>query len=72
MRYHRHATTVVTGVIQGPDGHTGVRAVQVRCPWCRGTHQHTWHPHSPNFAYPTCGTPGVGYRITWPTNGYGA
>lgn len=47
------------------NGHT--TAIRVRCPWCHGTHQHAYHPNDTPFAYPTCGTPGVGYWMQWPT-----
>jgi hypothetical protein len=43
----------------------GISAVQVRCPWCRGVHQHAWRA-STDYAHPWCGTPGVGYLLLWP------
>jgi hypothetical protein len=41
-----------------------VRAFTVRCPFCRGQHQHSaWG--STHLAQPHCGTPGV-YEVIWP------
>ncbi len=34
-------------------------AVGVRCPWCGGTHWHTWHNEVDSFRAPTCGASAV-------------
>jgi hypothetical protein len=59
--------TTVAAIIEEltTDGHT--IAVKVKCPWCNGTHQHAWNTGM-EFAYPHCGTPGVGYWMQWPTH----
>jgi hypothetical protein len=53
----------VISAVYDPD--TGwPRSFTVRCPFCRGRHQHSsWG--STTFASPWCGTPGV-YEIRWP------
>ncbi|OBJ43111.1 hypothetical protein A5621_00865 [Mycobacterium colombiense] len=39
-------------------------SITVRCPFCRGTHQHAWG-HA-DYAAPWCGTPGAVYQLVWP------
>lgn len=55
----------VVGFTATADGR--VRAVQVRCPYCRGIHQHYWG--TSDYAHPWCGTPGVCYQMLWPESG---
>lgn len=39
-------------------------SVSVRCPYCRGVHQHAWG--RADYAAPWCGTPGAVYQLVWP------
>lgn len=45
-----------------------ILVVAVRCPYCRGTHWHSWnHRDELGYRAPHCGTPGGGYWIAFPT-----
>lgn len=52
----------VVGYETAPDGR--VRSYSVRCPYCRGRHQHSGRL-STDFATPWCGTRAT-YEIRWP------
>jgi hypothetical protein len=58
----RHAT-----IVAWRTNDTGIAgSVSVRCPFCRGVHQHSLRGTT-DFAGPWCGTPGVFYQLIWPS-----
>jgi hypothetical protein len=50
------------------DDRGSVASVLVKCPWCRGVHQHSLRG-TPGFGRPWCGVPGVVYQLRWPIDG---
>lgn len=61
VAYVRRRALIIGGQTNESNQRT---SVTVRCPFCRGIHQHAWG-HA-DYAAPWCGTPGAVYRLVWP------
>lgn len=60
--FHRQHAHVVS-FKSDTNGH--VRAFSVKCPYCRGIHQHT-ASRATDYAQAWCGTPAGAYDVVWP------